>query len=165
MRQFVLILFYFAAPYPALAQEEPNCDPSAGLVDAVCLAVPGQTSLNCDQEKGPVSPSCDCSKSKNEHRLSDCLGAKRDDTDKRLNDLYASLRQRLSPAGRTRLRDAQRTWLRFRDAECLFVVGPSPGLGSAWASSIAICQKNVAERRIEDLGIHLLDCTQNGCSE
>lgn len=42
------------------------------------------------------------------------------DADQALNENYRALMQQLDKANRTRLRDAQRAWLAFRDKECLF---------------------------------------------
>lgn len=38
--------------------------------------------------------------------------------DSRLNAVYKSLSQSLAPSDRERLRDAQRKWIVFRDADC-----------------------------------------------
>lgn len=118
---------------------------------------------NCDRNKDDIDASCDCDKSRDEHELSLCLAAKRDDSEKQLNKLYLSLVNRLSLDGKTRLRNAQRAWLRFRDAECLYIVeGPSLGVGSSWNSYHNQCVKEVTDRRIEDLERHVA-CTQNDC--
>jgi uncharacterized protein YecT (DUF1311 family) len=141
MRYLVFIVLSVAVVGAAFAQEErPICEPR-------------------------VNPSCDCEDSRNELERSFCFGAKRDMADERLNKLYGGLIKRLSPEGKARLREAQRAWLKFRDAECLYAVGgPSLGIGSGRNSQMAICDKEVTERRIEDMERHV-DCTVNGCPE
>jgi len=44
------------------------------------------------------------------------------DADQALNENYRALMQQLDKANQTRLREAQRAWLVFRDKECLFKV-------------------------------------------
>lgn len=140
MRDLVFFLLPVAIAWPVFSQVAPICEPT-------------------------INPACNCESSRNELERSFCFAAKRDLADKRLNTLYASLAKRLSPEGRARLRDAQRAWLKFRDAECLYAVGgPSPGIGSGWNSQMAICDNNLTERRIAEMETHLA-CTVNGCPE
>jgi uncharacterized protein YecT (DUF1311 family) len=47
--------------------------------------------------------------------------------DRALNATYARLLAEASTGGRTRLRDSQRAWMRFRDADCLAELGPRQG--------------------------------------
>jgi len=47
----------------------------------------------------------------------DCIGKAYDKWDKELNRVYAELMKRLSPDARTKLKEAQVQWLKFRDAE------------------------------------------------
>lgn len=46
-----------------------------------------------------------------------CLDAAQTAWDRELNRVYGELRRSLSPAGQTALRDAQRRWIAWRDAE------------------------------------------------
>lgn len=57
----------------------------------------------------------------------DCIGAETKRQDARLNRAYRALMAQL-PAGRQKpLQEAQRAWLRFRDANCQFVADPDGG--------------------------------------
>jgi uncharacterized protein YecT (DUF1311 family) len=47
--------------------------------------------------------------------------------DQRLNRYYQRLMARLSPAQKKELRNAQRLWIRYRDANCGFYVGLTGG--------------------------------------
>jgi uncharacterized protein YecT (DUF1311 family) len=138
---------------------------------ALCAIVQGAiagATPNCDMDKGAIDVACDCSKSKNELELSFCLAAKRDANEKQLNDSYSVLMRRLSPAGKTRLRDAQRAWIKFRDAECLYAVGGPPSIQgraqNSWNSAHAQCVAEVTAHRLDQLKTHLA-CTYNGCPE
>jgi uncharacterized protein YecT (DUF1311 family) len=51
----------------------------------------------------------------------DCIGAAYEAWDKALNDAYRSLMATLSPQEAELLRAAQREWIRFRDAESVFL--------------------------------------------
>jgi len=44
-------------------------------------------------------------------------------SDKALNETYRQLQSRLNPADQIKLRDAQRLWLTFRDADCAVTSG------------------------------------------
>lgn len=46
-----------------------------------------------------------------------CLDAAQTAWDRELNRVYGELRRALSPAGQSALRDAQRRWIAYRDAE------------------------------------------------
>jgi uncharacterized protein YecT (DUF1311 family) len=149
-------------PLLVYASEETNCYPGTSVADGTCIAYEGEKP-NCDPANGVVSELCDCSQAKNELERSFCFAGKRDETDKRLNEIYATLRERLPAEEKKLLRDAQCAWLRFRRAECLLHVGPSPGIGSGWNSHFAICEREAAERRIEELQKHYA-CSYGNCS-
>lgn len=50
--------------------------------------------------------------------MMDCIGLEVDRQDARLNQTYKTAMARLNPAGKTRLRTAQRGWIKQRDARC-----------------------------------------------
>ncbi len=52
--------------------------------------------------------------------MSECLGREIDWWDQRLNTRYAALRAGMDEQSAAALRDAQRAWIAFRDAECDF---------------------------------------------
>ncbi len=55
------------------------------------------------------------------YQLVECLNAKTELWDKRLNAAYREALKDAQPWQRDFLRQAQRAWIRFRDAECEFV--------------------------------------------
>ncbi|QOT81229.1 DUF1311 domain-containing protein [Cupriavidus basilensis] len=59
--------------------------------------------------------------------MHDCIAAETARQDKSLNAAYKSLQQALPPARKAQLLDAQRAWLKFRDANCSFQADPDGG--------------------------------------
>jgi uncharacterized protein YecT (DUF1311 family) len=57
----------------------------------------------------------------------DCASAETKRQDARLNIAYKALIADLSPARKTQLQEVQRTWIKFRDANCAFYVDPDGG--------------------------------------
>jgi uncharacterized protein YecT (DUF1311 family) len=57
----------------------------------------------------------------------ECIVAETDRQDVRLNKAYKDLLGQLSPARKKQLQDAQRAWLKFRDANCGFYGDPDGG--------------------------------------
>ena len=50
----------------------------------------------------------------------DCIGAETDRQDARLNENYKRLMSKVSDDRKKQLLEAQRAWIRFRDANCSF---------------------------------------------
>jgi len=50
----------------------------------------------------------------------ECIAAQTEDWDQRLNAAYGALMKQQSAEQRTALRDVQRLWMRYRDANCGF---------------------------------------------
>jgi uncharacterized protein YecT (DUF1311 family) len=78
--------------------------------------------------------------------------------DTEMNQIYQQLTAKLSPAGKTALRDAQRAWLRYRDLECPFETMGTVG-GSVHPMLVYMCQKRLTKAHIADL------TTQLNCQE
>jgi uncharacterized protein YecT (DUF1311 family) len=56
-----------------------------------------------------------------------CIGAETKQHDARLNRVYKQAMGQLSAARQQQLRDAQRAWLKYRDANCGFYADPDGG--------------------------------------
>lgn len=56
-----------------------------------------------------------------------CIGAETKRQDTRLNKAYKDLMATLSPARKKQLQDAQRLWVKYRDANCNFYADPEGG--------------------------------------
>ncbi|TFZ01846.1 lysozyme inhibitor LprI family protein [Ramlibacter humi] len=88
----------------------------------------------------------------NQLAMNVCAAARFEEVDKELNRLYrAKLPMLRHPATRTRFRDAQRAWLAFRDAACLYEAGPREESGSIWPVEHYGCLVKHTERRIQDM--------------
>ena len=59
--------------------------------------------------------------------IMDCVSAETQRQDARLNQIYKSLGDGLSPARKAHLLDAQRAWIKFRDTNCRFYLDPQGG--------------------------------------
>lgn len=70
--------------------------------------------------------------------------------DQALNTQYRATASKLSPASRTALRDAQRSWVGFRDQECKFASSGVKG-GSAYPMVYAGCLKRLSDDRTRQL--------------
>jgi uncharacterized protein YecT (DUF1311 family) len=57
----------------------------------------------------------------------DCASAETKRQDARLNIAYKALIADLPPARKTQLQEVQRTWIKFRDANCAFYADPDGG--------------------------------------
>ncbi|MBU0726764.1 MAG: DUF1311 domain-containing protein [Alphaproteobacteria bacterium] len=93
-----------------------------------------------------------------------CAAAAYETADKELNVFYFQIQQRL--AGDTealiRLRDAQRAWIGFRDAECAFESSGVAG-GSVYPMILSSCRARLTDSRVEDFRYYL-DCEEGDLS-
>ncbi|WP_279483126.1 lysozyme inhibitor LprI family protein [Aureimonas sp. SK2] len=93
----------------------------------------------------------DCTDPQTQTDMTLCAQADLDTADERLNALYATMRERLKgdDAKLTLLRDAQRAWVAYRDAECAFQSSAVEG-GSAQPMVEAQCATEKTTRRNAD---------------
>jgi uncharacterized protein YecT (DUF1311 family) len=63
--------------------------------------------------------------------------------DQRLNAVFSSLIAKVSAARKASLRDAEKTWIRFRDQECAFETMGS-GRGSGHPMVVSKCKSRLA---------------------
>lgn len=93
-----------------------------------------------------------------------CAAAAYETADRELNVFYFQIQQRL--AGNTEalglVRDAQRAWIRFRDAECAFESSGVAG-GSAYPMILSSCRARLTDSRVEDFRYYL-DCEEGDLS-
>jgi uncharacterized protein YecT (DUF1311 family) len=67
-----------------------------------------------------------------------------------LNAAFQRLLEKISPAGQSALREAESTWIHFRDQECDFEALGSVG-GSVHSLSILICRERITRTRTQEL--------------
>lgn len=82
--------------------------------------------------------------------------------DKALNASYQKLLAKISPKGAAALRQAQRTWIKFRDEDCTFQVMGVAG-GSVHPMVYNLCRAELTNRRTKDLRDQL-DCEEGDLS-
>ena len=95
-------------------------------------------------DQGEPEQSCDG----NTFQMVECLKAKTAQWDKRLNAAYQKAVQDAQPAQRDQLRTAQRLWIQYRDANCLYY-----GLGEGTIARLDAgeCMRSMTEARAKEL--------------
>ena len=84
----------------------------------------------------------------------DCVNAKTAQWDKRMNAAYQKALKADEPRRQEQLRIAQRLWIQFRDANCLYF---DMGEGTIARIDAAECMRSMTEvraRELEDFGQH-----------
>ncbi|MCT8997522.1 lysozyme inhibitor LprI family protein [Chelativorans intermedius] len=96
--------------------------------------------------------------------MTECAIAALNTSDKKLNELYKRIEARLSDDADTKklLIQAQRDWIRFRDAECNFQTAGAAG-GSIAPALVAMCMDGLTQSRIEDFEGYL-NCEEGDLS-
>ena len=94
-------------------------------------------------DQGEGEQSCDG----NTFQMVECLKAKTAQWDKRLNIAYQKAVQDAQPAQRDQLRAAQRLWVQYRDANCLYY-----GLGEGTIARLDAgeCMRSMTEARAKE---------------
>lgn len=104
----------------------------------------------------------DCDK--NQLAMNVCASHRFDLADQALNQQYKqNLAALQDVATQTRLREAQRVWLVFRDKDCLADTGPRAESGSIWPLLHFSCLEKHTVRRTEDLKLQA--CGLQGCAQ
>lgn len=85
-----------------------------------------------------------------------------DAADTALNDVYRTLRGRLSGPAANLLRYSQRDWISFRDSECQFLASGVDG-GSAYPMIRTNCLEELTRERTRQL-TQVLDCEEGDLS-
>ena len=95
-------------------------------------------------DQGDPEQSCDG----NTFQMVECLKAKTAQWDKRMNVGYQQALKDAVPAQRDQLRAAQRLWIQYRDANCLFY-----GLGEGTIARLDAgeCMRSMTEARAKEL--------------
>ena len=95
-------------------------------------------------DQGDGEQSCDG----NTFQMVECLKAKTAEWDKRLNAAYQKALQDAVPAQRDQLRAAQRLWIQYRDANCLYY---GMGEGTIARLDAGECMRSMTEARAKEL--------------
>ena len=95
-------------------------------------------------DQGDPQQSCDG----DTFQMVECLKAKTVQWDKRLNVAYQKALQDAVPAQREPLRAAQRLWIQYRDANCLYY---GVGEGTIARLDAGECMRSMTEARAKEL--------------
>lgn len=97
----------------------------------------------------------ECEGASDQTSLNVCAGRAYSEADRRLNELYRDLKERLKgePNRLGHLASAQRAWVGFRDLECEFRASAVHG-GSVQPMVKADCLRDVTEQRIKALDVY-----------
>jgi len=95
-------------------------------------------------DQGDPEPSCDG----NTFQMVECLKAKTAQWDKRMTIAYQQAMKDAGEKQREQLRSAQRLWIQYRDANCLYY-----GMGEGTIARIDAgeCMRNMTKARAEEL--------------
>ena len=105
-----------------------------------------------------------CGDAATQAEMNTCAGDALARADAVLNHDYGRLRDRLKgdPAAEKKLIAAQRAWITFRDAECVFSASTVEG-GSAYGMVVAQCREHLTRKRVKELR-HYLSCREGDLS-
>jgi uncharacterized protein YecT (DUF1311 family) len=112
------------------------------LIAVAAVGLPAPAAVAGDQ--GDPEPSCDG----NTFQMVECLKARTAQWDKRMTIAYQQALKDAAPQQREQLRAAQRLWIGYRDANCLYY-----GMGEGTIARIDAgeCMRNMTEVRAREL--------------
>jgi uncharacterized protein YecT (DUF1311 family) len=109
-------------------------------VVSICLLAPAARA----GDQGDPAPSCDGSTPE----MVECLRAKTAQWDKRMTSAYQQALKDAAPQQHEQLRAAQRLWIQYRDANCLYY---GMGEGSIARIDAGECLRSMTEARAREL--------------
>jgi uncharacterized protein YecT (DUF1311 family) len=134
---FALLLALFCAPL-GRAQEATKPAPQPAKQDAAAT-----TPDDVDDEDP-------CPGSHSQAELNQCAARARDKADAELNKVYRELMKGAGTTERTKLREAQLAWLKFRDTQCDYESVGNKG-GSIYPMVVGFCLARVTNDRAKQL--------------
>jgi len=105
-----------------------------------------------------------CADAEGQAAMNQCADAAFKKSDQRLNELYRQIEARLSDDADAKklLVQAQRDWVKFRDAECSFQTAGAAG-GSVVPHLVAVCMDGLTQTRVKDFEGYL-NCEEGDLS-
>jgi uncharacterized protein YecT (DUF1311 family) len=113
----------------------------------------------------PMPTEEECGAKTNQRDMNICHSLRASAIEANMQAAYAELLERVKGLdAEAELRAAQAAWTAYRDADCLYAVGPSEMGGSVWGSLINSCREDHTEQRLETL-MREVNCEQGwlGC--
>jgi uncharacterized protein YecT (DUF1311 family) len=92
----------------------------------------------------------DCNHAMAQPDMNSCADKDFQAADKKLNKLYTNLMSKYEPKYQALLKDAERKWIAYRDAECAFETAQSEG-GSINPMEYSLCLREKTNARIKEL--------------
>ena len=120
----------------------------ATLLTALALGATTMVAHAGDDLMSPAFDAC-LDKANSTVDMLDCIDAETQRQDQRLNEVYTALRADVQEGRKNQLRDAQRAWINFRNANCAFHLDPDAG--SLARISAADCVLRLTATRAEEL--------------
>jgi uncharacterized protein YecT (DUF1311 family) len=114
------------------------------LVTIAAAALIGAAAFAFAGDQGDPEQNCDGST----YEIVECLKAKTAQWDKRLNAAYKQALEDAEPKQREQLRVAQRLWIQYRDANCLYY---DLGEGTIARIEAGYCMKDLTQARAQEL--------------
>jgi uncharacterized protein YecT (DUF1311 family) len=105
----------------------------------------------------------ECGEHMSYKQISDCFSTLYSKADKELNEQYSILSNSLDLENKNNLVAAQRLWVKFRDADCIFYE-PRKESDNLFSSSRSICLTRRTLDRLEQLESYNFKKGCNGCA-
>ena len=100
----------------------------------------------------PLYPTQDCGRYTVQNDMNICANDNAEAADRALNAVYKQvLASRPAPADRDGVKQAERSWIKYRDKTCADQVGPQEDGGSIWPMDMANCLQTETDKRIRSL--------------
>ncbi|HEY2068884.1 MAG TPA: lysozyme inhibitor LprI family protein [Rhizomicrobium sp.] len=110
-------------------------------------------------QSAPLYVIKDCNRYTVQMEMNECANTNAEAADKALNALYSRvMASRTSQADKDGLKQAERSWIKYRDKTCADEVGAEEDGGSIWPMEMAMCQQKQTDARLRTLQ-RMLTCT------
>jgi uncharacterized protein YecT (DUF1311 family) len=132
------------------ASKEPIMHPAKHSLLAIALAALSFSVSAADSDYSATHTACMHASEGVTVNMLNCMSSETEQQDARLNKNYKAAMQGLQQENKTQLRDAQRLWIKFRDADCA-LLGSLTG-GTIDSVNGASCYLDMTKERADDLG-------------
>lgn len=116
------------------------------LAPVLALSFANQIQANPSQE---IAQRIDCRNANSTVEINYCAGESYKAADRRLNQVYRQLISTLRGEEKTKLIDAQETWIQYRDRNCSFETFGNRG-GTGYSAFLSGCLERLTKQRTSD---------------
>lgn len=92
-----------------------------------------------------------CAEEANTMAIEACHQQQYDAADKELNAVYGEAMKSLEPAAKQKLKDAQKAWLKARDANIAFMIEQNKDSGTDGGIAVGEYKTKVVQKRVQEL--------------